>query len=123
MRVSKFLSSVICVTCICLLYVHQHTEIFRLAYLGQKKQAVWEDLLDKNSILRYNISRNASLVQIGNKVPGYADFQMPDSFRLVRLKPSQEEFRLKDQLLGKETLLARIFGIKRQAEAKTINQQ
>ncbi len=123
MRVSKFLSSVIFITCICLLYVHQYTEIFRLAYLGQKKQAVWEDLLDKNSILRYNMGRNASLVQIGSKISDYADFQMPDSCRLVRLQPSREEFRPKEQLLGKETLLARIFGIKRQAEAKTINHQ
>lgn len=121
MKTSKFLSAVIFITCICLLYVHQHTEIFRLAYLDQKKQVVLEDLLDKNSILRYNIGRNASLVQIGNKISGYADFQMPDSYRLVRLAPSQEKFRLKDQLLGKETLLARIFGIKREAVAKTIN--
>jgi len=103
-----------------LLYVYQQTEIFRLAYVGQKKLVALEELLDKNTYLRYNIERNASLVQIGDRVSGNADFQMPDSYRLVRLVPSKEGFRLRAPASGKETLVSRIFGVKRQAEAETI---
>lgn len=121
MRLSKFLSVVIFVTCLSLLYVYQQTEIFRLAYVGQKKQALLQDSLDKNSILRYNIASNASLVHIGNKISVYADFQMPDGYRLVRLMPSREGLKPSQEPANRETLLSRLFGIKRQAEAKTIN--
>jgi hypothetical protein len=121
MRLSKFLSTVIFVTCLSLLYVYQQTEIFRLAYVDQKKQALFQDSLDKNSILRYNIQNNASLVHIGNKISAYADFQMPDTYRLVRLAPSREALELNQESANRQTLLSRLFGIKRQAEAKTIN--
>lgn len=100
-----------------LLYVYQQTEIFRLAYAGQKKLAHSEELLDKNSILRYNIEQRASLVQIGNKFSGCAEFQMPDSYRLVRFKPARGSVNT----LNRQTLVSRLFGVKRQAEAKTIN--
>lgn len=112
---------VVFVTSLSLLYVYQQTEIFRLAYVGQKKEAELQDSLDKNSILRYNIETNASLVHIGNKISGYADFQMPDGYRLVRLMPSGEGLRPSQEPANRETLLSRLFGIKRQAEAKTIN--
>jgi len=121
MRLSKFLSILISITCLSLLYVYQQNEIFRLAYVGQKKQALFQDSLDKNSILRYNIENNASLVHIGNKISEYADFQMPDTYRLVRLIPSGERLEVSQESTNRETLLSRLFGIKRQAEAKTIN--
>ena len=104
-----------------LLYVYQQTEIFRLAYMGQKKQVSFEDLLDKNCLLRYNIEKNASLASIGDKISGYADFQMPDSYQLVRLSPSSESRDTRNQALRKTALLSRIFGTNRQAEAKTLN--
>lgn len=79
-----------------------------------------QDLLDKNSILRYNINKNASLVYIGNKISGSSDFQMPDNYRLVRLESSKGRLGLQD-ISGGQTVLSRLFGIKRQAEANTIN--
>jgi hypothetical protein len=118
---SKFLSMFFLLTCICLLYIYQQTEVFRLAYLGQKKQAVFDDLLDKNSILRYNICRSSSLTDIENKIAKTAGFEMPGSFRLVRLAPSPGGSKLVGQPNNRETFIARIFSIKRQAEAKTIN--
>jgi len=122
MRLAKFLTGVTFITYFSLLYVYQQTEIFRLGYSGQKKQAAFEELLDKNSLLRYNISSNASLVKIGEKISGLADFEMPDSYRLVRLAPSsQEGITVRQKLTKQETLLSRIFGIKRQAEANTVN--
>lgn len=110
MKLNKFLVLITSVTFVCLLYVYQQAEIFRLAYVGQKKQSTFSDLLDKNSVLRYNIESSSSLVRLSNKLTSSADFQMPDSYRLMRVSSSKEE-----------TMFARIFGIRAQAEAKTIN--
>ena len=120
MKLPKFLLILVCITLVSLIYIRQQTKILRLAYLGQKKAAVCQDLLDKNSVLRYNVGKNISLVCIDNKVSGLDDFQMPDSYRLVRLAlPGGSESTL--QGLKRETLVSRLFGIKRQAEAGTIN--
>ncbi len=121
MKLSKFLSIAVFITVFSLLYVYQQTEIFRLAYIGQKKLASFEDLLDKNCILRYNIEKNASLASIGNKISVDTDFQMPDSYQLVRLLPVRGVPNLKKQSSSGRGLISRIFGIKRQAEAKTIS--
>jgi len=118
---NKFLSMITCVTLFSLLYVYQQTEILRLAYSEQRQYAVFQELLDKNSILRYSIEKNCSLVNIGGSVSNHSDFQMPDKYQLVRLVPSKEGVTFARGAANKETLLARVFGIKRQAEARTIN--
>lgn len=121
MKLSRFMSVVGFITCFSLLYVYQQSEIFRLAYLGQKNNAVFQELLDKNGQLRYNIGKSASLVQIGSKISNSSDFQMPDSYKLVRLAPSREGYSLREEGAGRQTLLSRVFGIKSQAEAKTLS--
>jgi hypothetical protein len=121
MKLPKFLSIVGFVTFFCLLYVYQQTEVFRLAYLGEKKMATLEDLLDKNSRLRYNINRSTSLVYISNKFLDIADFQMPESFRLVRLQLSPGGQGRNMQPLKKENIVFRLFGIKTEALGETIN--
>ena len=120
MRLSKFLTIISSVTFFSLLYVYQQTEIFRLAYVGGKKSVQFEDLLDKNNILRYNIGKKVSLVEVGSKIAGGSDFQMPDSYRLVRLAPVKNAYRLREKPSG-ESLASRLFGIKREAQAKTLN--
>lgn len=112
---------VTCVTLFSLLYVYQQTEILRFAYTQQKQNVVFQELLDKNSILRYNIEKNLSLVNIGTSVSNRSDFQMPDKYQLVRLVPSKEGLTFAQGAPNKETLLSRVFGLKRQAEARTIN--
>lgn len=121
MRLSRFLSVLTFITCLSLVYVYQETEILRLAYAGQKKLVLYQDLLDKNSFLRYNVKRCASLVEIGSRISKGSDFQMPDTYRLVRLNASGANVSVVQKSLPKETLLSRIFSIKRQAEAKPIN--
>lgn len=123
MKLPKFLISVVFITTFALIYVWQQSEIFRLAYVGQKKVTLAESLLDKNVILRYNIARNASLVRIGNKVGSSKEFEMPASFRLVKLSRPLVALKINQYTPKKETLLARIFGIKRQAEARMVNPQ
>ena len=121
MRLNKFLSLISFITLFSVLYVYQQSEIIRLAYAEQKQQVLFQDLLDKNSILRYNIEKNCSLVSIGSSVSNQTDFQMPDKYQLVRLVPTKSGVTLVEGALGRETLLSRIFGVNRQAEAKTIN--
>ncbi|MBI5145218.1 MAG: hypothetical protein HZA27_03420 [Candidatus Omnitrophica bacterium] len=120
MKTHKFLWIVFSVTLFSLVYVYQQTEIFRLGYLGQKKLNAFQDLLDKNALLRYNIEKNASLVQIGNRLSEGDTFQMPDTYRLVRSSYSPRNLRRNQQLAKQEDLLSRLFGIKREAQAKTI---
>jgi len=121
MKLNKFLSTVVFITSFSVLYIYQQSEIFRLAYLGQKKQIIFTELLDKNTALRYNINKSSSLVSIGERLNGTNDFAMPDNYRFVKVVPSREGLRLADQDQNKEGLLARIFGLNREAVAKTIN--
>lgn len=120
MKLTRFLSIIGCVTTVSCFYVYQQTEILRLAYAGQKKKVVFEEILDKNNFLRYNLEKSISLVRIGDRVSQAGQFQMPDNYRLVRVTGAgvsgQEAQSLKPQ-----SLASRIFSIKRQAEAKTIN--
>ncbi|MCX5702418.1 MAG: hypothetical protein NTW64_05560 [Candidatus Omnitrophica bacterium] len=119
MRLSKFLLIVSFVTFFAILYVWQQTEIFRLAYEGERKIALYQDMFDKNAFLRYNREKSASLIQIGTKFSKVSDFEMPDAYRLVRLSRPLENVRAGRNMYRKESLISRIFSIKRQAEAKT----
>jgi hypothetical protein len=120
MKMSKFLLVIIFVTALCLLHVYQQTEIFRFAYAGQKKFEALEDLLDKNVILRYNIKKNTSLVRIGSGVSREADLEMPKTYRLVRLEQPKGA-PIAKSVVNKDNIFVRLFGVTRQAEAKTIN--
>ncbi|PIQ90824.1 MAG: hypothetical protein COV71_02475 [Candidatus Omnitrophica bacterium CG11_big_fil_rev_8_21_14_0_20_41_12] len=121
MKLTKFLSAVVFVTSFSVLYVYQQSEIFRLAYLGQKKQAIFTELLDKNTALRYNINKSSSLVNIGERIDQSADFQMPDNYRFVKFVSSRDGLKVADENQNREGLLAHIFSLKREAQAKTIN--
>ncbi|MCM8795880.1 MAG: hypothetical protein NC928_04280 [Candidatus Omnitrophica bacterium] len=121
MKLSKFIISISLITFFCLLYVHQQSEIFRLGYMAQKKSAVLEELLDKNHLLRYNLNKTTSLVLIGNKISERVDLEMPENFHLVIFQPKETKGIMAFGAIKKENLFSRLFGIKREAQAKTIN--
>ena len=121
MKLTKFFSALVFITSFSVLYVYQQSEIFRLAYMGQKKQAVFTELMDKNTVLRYNINKGSSLVNIGARINGTNDFGMPDNYRFVKFIASPAGLKLADQNQSREGLLARIFSLKHEAQAKTIN--
>lgn len=121
MKVSKFLLLVAAFTVFILLYVYQQSEIFRLGYIIDRKQDKFQYLLDKNALLRYNVQKNASLIHLGDKLSRCADFQMPDTYRLVKVMYPVTKLGSPIPFARKENIIARIFGVKRQAEAKTIN--
>jgi len=119
MRLSKFLFFAVVATFFSILYVYQQTEIFRFGYLGQRKLTEFQDLQDKNTTLRYSIERSASLIQLGNKASTDMGLQMPDSYRLVKLENNQQAKN--GVFSSRENLVSRIFGIKREAQARTTN--
>ncbi|MDD5561184.1 MAG: hypothetical protein PHT50_03520 [Candidatus Omnitrophica bacterium] len=121
MKMTKFLSVTIFVTSFCVLYVYQQSEIFRLAYLGSRRQNTYNELFDKNTALSYNIKKSSSLVNIGNRISQSHDFQMPDKYRFVKVVASKDGIKPVSQSQGREGLLASIFGLKQEAQAKTIN--
>lgn len=122
MRVSKFLGIISFITAFSLLYVYQQTEILHIAYACEKNLTLVEELQDKNSLLKYNIAKGASLTQLGDIVSKTdSSFQMPD--RLLKLAGRKHSLGagIAASKTREESLLSRIFSIKRQAEAKTIN--
>ncbi|MFH1888606.1 MAG: hypothetical protein ABH806_00780 [Candidatus Omnitrophota bacterium] len=123
MRLSKFLLLITSITCFSLLYVYQQTEIFRVAYAGQKKASAFRDCLDKNTLLRYNINKNTSLVFIDSRVSEYANFEMPQSYRVVKLTNPAANLKIASRTRPSKlkNMAAYLFGIKRQAEAKTLD--
>jgi len=121
MKMTRFFSATIFITSFCLLYVYQQSEIFRLAYLGSRRQLTYNELFDKNTTLSYNIQKSSSLVNIGNRLSSTSDFQMPDKYRFVKVVASKDGIKPANQNHGKEGLLAAIFSLKREAQAKTIN--
>ncbi len=123
MRMPKFILLVCAITFISCLYVRQQTEVYSAAYAGQKKQVSFEELLDKNSLLRYNLKKNTSLICMGSKVSESEEFQMPDNYLLVKVTDdSKSRLELASQKTYKtDNFVSRLFGVKRQAEAKTLN--
>lgn len=122
MTLTKFLSLAFMITIFSLLYVWQQTRTVSLAYDGQRKLTRFQELLDENSVLRYNLKKNTSLVKLGTKISGTGEFQMPNSYCLVKLsKPVEGVMMARNSSEPRQNLASRIFGIKRQAEAKTVN--
>lgn len=121
MRVSKFLLLISFITFMALVYVYQQSEIFYLAYLGGKKQAILADLLDKNNIFRYNINRFSSLPYLDSKILHNVDFEIPAAKQLVRLPITQDNIKINSESERKPNIVFSFFGKARQAQAQTLN--
>jgi hypothetical protein len=120
-RVNKFLSVAGIFTALSLLYVYQQTEVFRLAYTGQKKQVACQTIANKNSLLRYSIDRKTSLICLGNKISESTEFQMPDRYQYVQVSAVRKQARPASDLFGKESFVGKLFGLKREAQAQALN--
>ncbi len=123
MRLSKFLALVFVTTFLSLLYVWQQTKTVSLAYEGQRKLTRFQELLDENSVLRYNLKHNTSLVKLGIRNSGDGKFEMPNSYCLVKLNKGVEGVRVtkRSGVSRMPAFASRILGVKKQAEAKTVN--
>ncbi|MCM8780627.1 MAG: hypothetical protein NC908_01710 [Candidatus Omnitrophica bacterium] len=117
MRLYAILLLIISITALSILYVYQQTEIFRLGYLGHKKITELQELVDKNIILRYNLKKSASLINLADKVCDSSDYEIPLGYWLVRLPIPKENLKGASQP-EKANIVSRLIGIKRQAEAR-----
>lgn len=120
MKLSKFLLVVFFLTIVSLVYVWQQAEIFCLAYKGQRRLSLYQSLTEKNGMLKYCKQSNISLVRINNRLDEKDSFQIPETYRIVRLVSPRPDLRTRINSSKKESFLSRLFSVKRQAEAKTI---
>ena len=119
MSLTKFFMIILAVTLLALFYVYQESKIIHLAYQEQERLAFLETLMDKNNNLRYNIDRQMSLVSIAELWQD-GDFEWPGRKHLVSSSTMQQALRDKQQIKETENLFTRLFGLKSQAEARSI---
>lgn len=118
MRVHKFFVAASFVTLVSVLYVYQQTRILNLAYTSEKRMRVFQELLDKNNLLRYNVDVLTSLSSMGSKVLEKSEFEMPAASKVVKVEAPQEKIAV---LKNKFAEVFNIFSLKSQAEAKPIS--
>ena len=120
MKLSRFLFVALFLTIAGLCYVWQQTEIFCLAYKGQRRLSAYQALTEKNAMLKYCKQSNISLVRLSNSLGEKNEFQIPETYRLVRLVSPQQNLGAKANSPKRQNFLSRLFSVKRQAEAGTI---
>lgn len=118
MKFGRFILTALSVTVISLFYVYQQTNIYSLAYTQNKKSQAYQDLLDKNNLLRYNLNVLTSLSFMDNKVLAASDFEMPSEGCVVKMGFPKEKVVIAKNKLAE---VLSIFGFKSQAEAKSVS--
>jgi hypothetical protein len=120
MKLPKFLIIVLTVTIISLCLVYQQTQITVLTYLNGRNNKAYQELLDKNIALRYNLEKTRSISSLGNKVlVGDTNFEIPQQTQLAQIERPREYESFAQKAIARETILTRIFGARTEAEAKT----
>lgn len=106
-----------------LVYVYQQTQIFYLAYQGDRRQRKLQELLDRNNVLRYNLNVYSSLPYLDKGLfVKSADFEIPQVQRLVKLDFTQTKTRPTRNPEKNKNLFSNLFNIiTKQAEARPIN--
>ncbi len=117
MRTIRFLIFVSICTVLALLFVHYQVRIYLLSYEVDKNNLLYEELLDRNEILLYDINRLSSIPRISYKLSSLGDeFVIPDRIlRIARFEEKEEKLTEK-----KGNFLARIFRAITLAEAKEV---
>jgi len=113
MRMIRFLILIGISTVLSLQFVRNQIKIYLLSYQLEKNNLLYEELLDENQILLYDINKLSSLPVISNKLEVSKDeFIIPK--RIVKL---EREEKIAE---GRENFFVRLFKSKAIAEAKEI---
>jgi len=125
MRLPKFLTVVILVTLIALIYVQLQVEIYEYAYKGKKRELALKELLDRKSHVLYNINNMESVQYLGARLLTQDNLQFVGSDQMVKLAiPVQLVENINPAIVRTESkktsFLASLFTLKSQAEAKPI---
>jgi type II secretory pathway component PulJ len=120
MSLNKFLTIVLAVTLLSLVYVHQQNRIIQLAYQEQERLASFENLVDKHNNLRYNLGRQMSLVSIAG-LWQEGDFEWPHRRQLVSLSSAGQAAKASPPAKQAGNIFTRLLELKSQAEATPVN--
>lgn len=118
MKICKFLIITIIVTMVSLLYVHQQFALVKLSYDMDIKEKKFNQLLDQNKILAYNVFKLKSPLNLSRY---NNNFKIASSNQIISANPKLVS-RRNNIILAKRSGF-NVFGIltlKRQAEAQTI---
>jgi len=125
MRLAKFLSVVILITLIGLIYVQLQVQIYEYAYKGKRKELAFKELLDRKNNMMYNINSLESVQYLGTRLLSQDELQFAGREQVVKLtvpmqlaetiNPESNKIEYK-----KTSFLANLFTLKSQAEAKPI---
>ena len=117
--------SILAITSIALLYVHQQIELVRLSYTIDTKEKRLEDMLDHKESLEYNINDLESPSRL-EKALSFAkiDIAFPRRSQIVRVSnvsPSAKGARLKEAGIERKVSkfgILDLFDLKAEAQAK-----
>lgn len=102
-----------------ILYVWQNTQTFKLAYEMENKAGAYKELLEKNSLLRYNINVRMSSQEIGESfLSKDNNLKIADSIFVVKAKSKAKETPAIYSKIGRENRLLRFFSPPAEAESR-----
>lgn len=125
MKIAKFLFISVCVTIICLFYVHQRVELIKLSYNIKDNQKNLTHLLDQNRYLMYNVNTLKSPANLEKiLVSKNIKLESPAKWEEIKLAkavvvPAKHNVPSNLFIKTRQALFA-FFSFKSVAEAKTI---
>lgn len=120
MSLKRYIITIFTLTTISLMYVFLQTQIITLGYCVQSKRNLYQQLVDENDSLRYNIKQAESLEILESKITrGKADFELAGANQISMIVIPKELSIAKNNLRQKKSLL-NLFGAQREAEARPL---
>ena len=126
MRLKKFFLAIFLMTIMALFYTQMQFNIYALAYNGKEKEKEVFKLVDENSYVAYNIAKLKSVNRLGLELlTDQTDIAFLDNENIIQLKTPASlstETRIASAAAPKSklSLLASIFSLKSEAEARPI---
>ncbi|MDD3374669.1 MAG: hypothetical protein PHY73_02970 [Candidatus Omnitrophica bacterium] len=126
MNFKKFLTAILCVTAVALIYIQMQVKIYDFAYQGKNKEKEIFKLIDDNGHVVYNIAKLKSSSSLSERfLAKNSDIDFLDSQHIVHLNvPTQlaaNKSSDQNSVFKRTTgLLASVFSLKSVAEAKPI---
>ena len=94
MKIYKFSISLVFVTVVALLYVHQQDQLLKISYKINANEKDATRLLDQNRSLIYNITRIKSPVNLDKKfLASKKEYSIPQQWQIVKVAAPKEEKR------------------------------
>jgi len=126
MRLFKLLISIVAVTAIALLYVHQQVELVKLSYAIESKEKVVKDMLDLKESLGYNINNLEAPARLeGILLSKNIDIVFPKRANVVKIAKATSDMKIEGRMRSiglerKANLFGffDLFGAGREAQAK-----